>query len=168
MPIAEHAEALKLLRLHTDPLFGKGAALGAELIGRHLILILALIAILFFNLPFNRQAVAIPARHINRIASHHLMGADNHVFQNFIERMADMNIAIGIGRAVMQHEFLTAFGISAQLIIQADFRPMGEHIGLTLGQTGFHRKFGLRQVQRFAPVALICVFTHCQFLFEAL
>ena len=30
---------------------------------------------------------------------------------------------------------------------------MGEHIGLTLGQTGFHRKFGLRQVQRFAPVA---------------
>ena len=104
--------------------------------------------------------MAIPARHIDGIAPHHLMGAHNHVFENFVERMADMNIAIGIWRAVMQHEFFAAFGGGAQALVQTYFFPMGQNIRLALRQAGFHRKFGLRQVQRLAPISVICLVTH--------
>ena len=53
-PVADHPEPLELLPLHAEPMFGKGAALLAELIARHVILVSALGAVFFLDLPFDR------------------------------------------------------------------------------------------------------------------
>ena len=95
-------------------MFGIGAAFGAEIQNGHRILVAALIAVLFFNLPFNRQAVAIPTGDVIRVKPRHLRSAIDHVLQNLIQRMADMQIAIGIGRAIMQHETLAPLGLCAE------------------------------------------------------
>ena len=52
--------------------------------------------------------MAIPARHIVRIFAEHPLRARHEIFQDLVQRMADMDIAIGIGRPVMQDEFRLA------------------------------------------------------------
>ena len=113
-PIPRDTKADEFFALHLKPMFGIGAAFGAEIQNGHRILVAALVAVFFFNLPFNRQAVAIPAGDVIRVKPRHLRGTIDHILQNFIERMADMQIAIGIGRAVMQHETLAPFGLRAE------------------------------------------------------
>ena len=111
--IALDAQALELLGLHIDPVLRPVAAFLTELDHRRRIfqigLLLALGAVvLFLDLPFDRQAVAIPARNVVGIKATHLERAGDHIFEDLVERVADMDVAIGIGRAVMQHIFGTA------------------------------------------------------------
>ena len=61
IPIACDAEALELFALHGEPMFGEGTAFLAEFNDGDFILVFALGAVLFLDLPFNRQTVAIPA-----------------------------------------------------------------------------------------------------------
>ena len=71
LPIPNDAEPLEFLLLHLDPMLGEDAAFVAELIDRDGILIFALGAVIFLDLPFDRQAMAIPARHIVRVLAEH-------------------------------------------------------------------------------------------------
>ena len=134
-------------------MFGIGAAFGAEIQHRHRILVAALVAVFFFNLPFNRQAVAIPAGDVIRVKPRHLRGAIDHILQNFIERMADMQIAIGIGRAIMQHKTFTPLGLRAKPLPQFQALPARERIGFALRQIAAHGKAGLRQEDGAAIIA---------------
>ena len=152
LPIAQNAQPLKLPTLNGHPFFGETAAFGAKFAGRHIIFVQTLIAVLLLDFPFNRQAVAIPAGHISGVFAHHLLRAHNHVFQDFVQRMADMHIAIGVRRAVMQHEFFAALPLRAQFVIKANARPICENFGLAFGQTGLHWKVRLRQIKRFAII----------------
>jgi len=95
------------------------AALLAELDHRYRVLVLALGAVFLLDLPLDRQAVAVPARHVIGIVAEHLLAARHDVLENFIERVADMDVAVGVRRAVMQDEFLAALGGFAQAIVQA-------------------------------------------------
>ena len=72
----------------------------------HLVLVLALLAILLFDLPFDRQAVAVPSGHVIGILAKHGLRTVDHILQDLVERMSDMQLAVGIGRAVMQHKQL--------------------------------------------------------------
>ena len=67
VPFALHAEPLELLGLNRDPFLGIGAAFGAELRLGHVVLVELLLAIFLLDLPFDRQAVAIPAGHVGRV-----------------------------------------------------------------------------------------------------
>ena len=62
--------------------------------------------------------------------------------------MADMDIAVGIGRPVMQDEFRPAGRRLAQQPVEIHLRPAGQDLGLFLRQTGAHRKIRLRQIKR--------------------
>ncbi len=104
IPVADHAEALEFLALHIDPMRRKGAALIAELIDRHLVLVFALGAIFLLDLPFDRQAVTIPARHVIGILAEHLLGTGDEILQDLVQRMTDMDVAVGVRRPIMQHE----------------------------------------------------------------
>jgi hypothetical protein len=64
IPVPDAPEAHELLALHVDPVLGKGAAFAAEFDDRHLVLVAALGAVFLLDLPFDRQAVAIPAGHV--------------------------------------------------------------------------------------------------------
>ena len=107
VPVARDAKALEFGALHINPAFGKAAAFLAEIDDVHIVFVQALGAVLLFDLPFNRQAVAIPTGHIARIFAHHLLAAHHHVFQNFVQRMADVQMAVRIGRAIVQREIGT-------------------------------------------------------------
>ena len=79
-PVADDAEALELLALHVEPVLGIGAAFLPErdhCVGvAQIRLGLALRAVaLLLDFPFDRQAVAVPARHVVRIEAKHLLAA---------------------------------------------------------------------------------------------
>ncbi len=70
--IAADCEALELFRLDLDPTRSKFTAFLAELVDGNFVLVLALCAVFLLDLPLDRQAVAIPARHIIRVEAAHL------------------------------------------------------------------------------------------------
>ena len=145
IPVAVDAQALELLALHADPVIGEGAALAAELADRHGVLVLVAGAILLLDLPFDRQAVAVPARHVVAVLAQHLLGAAHQVLQDLVERVADMEVAVGVGRAVMQHELGPALALGAQALEQAHVGPALQQLRLLLGQPGAHGEVGLGQ-----------------------
>jgi hypothetical protein len=57
-----------------------------------------------FDLVLDGQAVAVPARHVGRVEAGHGLGADDDVLEDLVERVADVDAAVGVGRAVVQHE----------------------------------------------------------------
>ena len=103
VPIAQHAKAHEISLLPFYLLAGIGAA---ALTGQIRWLILTEGN---FNLVLNRQPVAVPARHIRRIEAGQGLGASDEILEDFIHRMADMNAAVGIRRAVVQHELRPIF-----------------------------------------------------------
>ena len=154
IPIAIDAEPLQLLALHVHPLLGIGAAFGAEFDRRDLVLVLLLLAVLFLDLPLDGQAVAIPAGHIGRVLAEQALRAADHVLEDMVQRMADMHVAIGIGRAIMENELLRARAARPQLLIQPLVLPARKNARLLLGEAGLHREIGLRQEDGRTIVAL--------------
>ncbi len=114
LPIALDAEPLELRTLHVDPIGRELAALLTELRDRHVVLVLLGVAILLLDLPFDRQAVAVPARHIDRVLAELLLHAVDHVLQDLVEGVADVEVAVGVGRPVMEDEFLAALRLRAR------------------------------------------------------
>ena len=159
-PIALDPQAAELLALDPDPMAGEVAAFLAELDDGHGILVLALLAILLLDLPFDGQAVAVPARHVMRVLAQHLLRAVDDVLQDLVEGVADMDRAIGIGRSVMEHEFRPALGSGAQLGVEPHFRPARQDLRLALGQIGAHREIGARQEDRCLVIRWLGVRRH--------
>ena len=145
VPIGLDAEPLEFLALHLDPLPGEGPAFLAELDHRHLVLILALGAVLLLDLPFDRQPVAVPSRHIVGVLAPHLLAAVDHVLEDLVERMADMDVAVGVGRAVVKDELLPPLPRRAKLGVKADPLPTLQQFGLKLRQARLHGEGRSRQ-----------------------
>ena len=61
-------------------------------------------------------------------------------------------MAVGVGRAIMQHKFFPAFRGGAQAIINTKLFPTLQHGGLALRQLRFHGEFGARQKYGFAVI----------------
>jgi hypothetical protein len=152
LPVALDAEPHELLALHADPVLGEFAALAAEFVDLDLVLVLALGAVLLLDLPLDRQAVAVPAGHVVGVPARHLVRAGDHVLEDLVERVPDMDVAVRIGRAVVQDKARAALGALTQLFVKADALPALEQLWLLLRQTGAHREIRLRQEQRVAVV----------------
>ena len=104
LPITDAAQAHELFTLHADPVAGKIPAIAAQIGDGDLIFRVAALAIALLDFPFDRQTVAVPAGDIGRVEPGHLPRTHHKVLQDLVQRGADMDVAIGIGRAVMQHE----------------------------------------------------------------
>ena len=98
IPVADDTKTLKLRTLGINMIVRKLLALGAELCGRNLITIHT---VGFNRLPLDRQTMGIPARDIRCLISHHIARAHDKIFEDFIERMAHMQVAVCIRRAVV-------------------------------------------------------------------
>ncbi len=147
VPVPGDAEALELLALHVDPAFGELAAFLAEVDHVDLVLVAAFLAVLFLDLPLDRQAVAVPAGHVPRVMTHHLVRPHDHVLDRLVQGVTDMQVAVGIGRAVMQGEGRPPL-LLAQAVVDADCLPAVQPAGLALGQARAHGEIGFRKVQR--------------------
>ena len=156
-PVSDDTQALELLALHVEPMRSELPALVAKGVDRGGIeevrLLLALGAVLLLDLPFDRQAVAVPPRHEVRIVPEHLLRLDDEILQDLVQRMADVDVAVGVGRPVMQREFHAALRLGTQLLVKPDFVPALQQFRLEFRQPGAHRKLRLRQEKRLAPVA---------------
>ena len=129
-------------------MLGEIPALFAEFDHRHFVFVFALGAILLFDLPFNRQTVAVPTRNIVRVKAEHLLAACHEILQNLVQRVADMNIAVRVWRAVMQHETRATGGCLTEAFIEVDLRPARQNFRLALRQARAHRKIGLGEKKR--------------------
>lgn len=122
-----------------------GGALGAELVDRHLVLVELLLAILLLDLPLDREAVAVPAGNVGRILAEQGLGADDHVLERVVERMADVDVAVGVGRTVVKDELLAASAAFTDLPVQPLGLPARCDPRLLLRQPRLHREVGARQ-----------------------
>ncbi len=152
-PVALHAEPPELLLLDAHPLGGVGAALGAELQDRHLILVAAGLAVGFLDLPLDRQPVAVPPRNVGRVVTGHLLGAVHEVLHDLVKRRADVQVPVRVGRPIVQDERRAAGGLGAQAAPDVLLRPLGEDDGLLLREIATHREIGGRQENGVAIVA---------------
>ena len=154
-PVAQHAQALELAALDLDPVGGVVAAAGAELGLGDLVLAPALGAELLLDLPFDRQAVAVPTGDVVHVIAQQEARADHEVLEDLVQRMADMDRAIGVGRAVVEHEQGRA-GVLAGLsdgLVEPGLGPLGQDLRLQLGQAGAHGERGFGKKDGFAIVA---------------
>src|SRR5262249_51288764 len=112
---------------------GKRAALAPELDDRDRLLIMpapalvlgpafaaSLGTIFLLDLPLDRQAVAVPARHVVGIEAEHLLRTRHHVLEDFVERGADVDVAVGVGRTVVKDEACAALRRAAQPAIDIE------------------------------------------------
>ena len=158
-PVPLHAEPLELLALHVEPVLRERAALRPERLHRDGVLEvrlgLSLGHVLLLDLPLDREAVAVPARHVVRVVPEHLLRARDEILEDLVERVADVDVAIGVGRAIVEYEFGSSLGALAQLVVEAGFGPPLQHRGLHLREPGPHREWRFGQEQGFAPVARV-------------
>ena len=77
--------------------------------------------------------MAVPARNVHSIKAHQPAGFNNHVFQNLIDRMTDVNIAIGIRGTIVQDEFGLPCMRRPNGFVEFIFLPLGYPLWLALG-----------------------------------
>ena len=98
--------------------------------------------------------MAVPARHVARVEAGQLLGLDDHVLEDLVDRVADVQLAVGVRRTVVQHEQRRAAARDAQLLVDALLVPALDPARLALGQVAAHRKRRVGQVQGGAVVGL--------------
>ena len=103
--------------------------------------------IVLLDLPFDRQAVTIPARNVIGILAQHLLAAGHDVLEDLVERVPDVDVAVGVGRPVVQHEFGPPGRGRAQLAVEVNRLPARQNLRLLLGQAAAHREIGHRQIK---------------------
>ena len=142
LPVAEHAQALEVFALLVDLFGGEGTALGLHVISGELA------AMQFFDRVFDRQTMAVPAGDVLRVKARQLFRLDDHVLEDFVERVTDVQLAVGVGRAIVQDEEWCALARGAQLLVQALAVPVLSPLRLALGQVPPHREGRVGHVER--------------------
>ena len=120
LPLAQHAQALELLRHPAHVLGGKLPALVPEGAHGHL---LPLDALVLEHRGLDGQAVGVPAGDIRGLEARHVFVLDDDVLKDFVHGGADMNVAVGVGGAVVEDELGLARVFVHQLVV-GDFGPL--------------------------------------------
>ena len=145
IPVAEHAQPLKVAGLAFHLLGGELPALLAEGGGVHLV---AGLAHLLLHLQLDGQPVAVPARHVGGIVAVQGARLDDDVLEDLVHRVADMNVAVGVRGAIVKDELGTSGGRFANPAVQIALLPLVQTLGFALGQTGLHREVGVGKIKR--------------------
>ena len=140
IPLAEDAQADEVFLLAFDLLGGKAATQRAHLVAGDVL------AVQLLDLVFDRQAVAVPARNIRCIETGQRLRADDDVLENLIDRVANVDVTVGIGRTVVQNEARAPFRRFADLFIELLLLPVCDPLRLALGEIAAHGKRCIRQV----------------------
>ena len=107
LPIAKHTQTDKIGALCINLCCRIFAALLSELCCSQFS---TRFTVLFLNHQLYWQAMAVPARYIRRIKIVQRFSFNDNIFQNFVNCMPDMNVAVRVRRAVMQNKgFFTFF-----------------------------------------------------------
>ncbi len=146
VPVGQNTQPFEVQALTLDLFQSVGASLGLYFTNRQVL------AVFFLDLDFDGHAVAVPAGHIVGIEAIHRAAFNDDVFQDFVDRVADVNVAVGIRRAIVQHKFWSPLAGCANGSINLVFFPFGNPFGFAPGQIATHREGGFGQVQSFSIV----------------
>ena len=97
--------------------------------------------------------MAVPAGNIGSVEAGHGAGLDDEVLDALVERVAEVDGAISVRRAVVEDVARLAGAGLANLAVEVvplevRLLPRGEARGLVLRQVGLHGKAGLREIER--------------------
>ena len=120
---------------------GEGAAQRAHFVGGNMF------AVQLFDLVLDRQAVAVPAGDVRGIESGQRFRANDDVLENLVDGVTDMDVAVGVGRAVVEYETRSAFRLLANLLVKLFLLPFLDPLRLAFGEVAAHREGRIGQVQ---------------------
>ncbi len=131
VPLAEHAHALELGALHVDELERVLAALLEELVFRERALVDLLLAQPLLDVLLDGQTVAVPPGHVVGEVAARVLVLDDDVLEHLVERVAGVQVAVRVRRAVVQHVGRPT------LVLLEDFLelPLGFHRSSSLGSS---------------------------------
>src|SRR5262245_18633534 len=97
----------------------------------------------------DRQTVAIPTGDVRGSCARHRPELDDDVLQDLVQRVTDMDVAVGVGRTVVQNECLRRLlASSLQLPVEDDLLPTANRFRFPLRNVSAHLEVGLRKIQR--------------------
>ena len=96
----------------------------------------------------------MPAGDVVRLAAAHGLVLHDDVLDGLIHGVADVDLAIRVGRAVVEHEFRRAVPLRETLVIQVHVLPEFDEFRFFLRKIAPHGEIGLRQMQSLAVIHL--------------
>ena len=144
IPVADHPQTLEIDPLLVHLLGGIAAAGNAKFSGAHLG---PRFAHLLLHLELDRQTMAVPAGDIGGIKTVEAGALDDNILEHLVHCMTDMNLTVGVGRAIMKDKFRPAGRGLANHLIEVHLLPLLEHQRLTVGQVSLHRESGLGEIE---------------------
>ena len=153
LPDAENAQPLESPLLKLDELTGVGPALLPN--GRYGKVLLPFPEHLV-DLVFDRQPVAVPARHVGAVPASHEPLFDDDILEDLVQCRPRVNASVRIGRAVVEDELVPSPCLFPDPFVKAGRFPPFQEFRLPLAEPGLHRELRLREVQRgFVPFGVI-------------
>src|SRR6185437_4925557 len=141
----ENGDALELRALQVHVFLRVLSAFLADLNRRHLQLFAPEIVI---DLDLDGESVTVPSWDVGSVEAGHGLRLDDKILQALIERVTKMDFAVSIWRSIVQQILRPTFAGLANALINADFAPEIEPLGLVLRQVRLHGEVGLRQIER--------------------
>ena len=114
-----------------------------------------ILAVRLFDLHLDGHAMAIPARHVRRVKTRKLLALDDNILEDFVYRVPDVNVAIGVGRPIVQHETRAATAGIPNRLVNLTLLPISDPPCLAAREIPAHRKRRVGQVQRAFVVGLV-------------
>ena len=142
LPIANAPQAAELFPLTVEEIQGKVPALVPEFWHGHGVALDALL----LNGGLDGHTVGVPARNIRRIVASHILVADDHILEDLIHGGANVNIPVGIGRAIVEDKRSLILVPFHHLTVQILAIHFFQHPRFPLCQLGTHREVGLGQI----------------------
>ena len=142
LPIANAPQAAELFPLTVEEIQGKVPALVPEFWHGHGVALDALL----LNGGLDGHTVGVPARNIRRIVAGHILVADDHILEDLIHGGANVNIPVGIGRAIVEDKRSLILVPFHHLTVQILAIHFFQHPRFPLCQLGTHREVGLGQI----------------------
>ncbi len=154
--VAHGSEALHLLGLDFDEFFCVSFAASTDLQGNHLT---GFFAEFLGDFVFDGEAVAVPSWDKVDLETGHATGANDEVFENFVEQVSEVDRAVGVGRAVVENKGAVGGWLVSDAREDLDLVPSFLDLRFVLNEVCAHRKAGLRQVEGFfVGVFFFCIF----------
>ena len=150
IPVAPHSQAAKLLPLDVDEVARR---LRRPLPQLHRVDPMAVDVEAADGGDLRGQPVVVPPRNVGAVEAPHRLVLDHHILQHFVQRLAEMDIAVREGGAIVQDVLGASLSLLLNGPIEVDLLPELLYARLHLAQVRPHRKIGLRQVQRLLILA---------------
>ena len=135
VPFAQDAEPDEPVPLDIDVLEGVFPAFIAEFGQGHVLLPLPEELV---HVDLDRKAVAVPAGDVGRQVPLHALALDDEVLEDLVQGGAQVDMPVGIRRAVMQDEGQESFPLFQDLAVEAHLLPLFDDLGLFLGERRLH------------------------------